>query len=328
MAQEKTYTAEEAVEILKKHTKEKVEAFEKSIKELRERELKKALIPTHRHDPGSIAGGGTEDIPAGKANPKGMAKMDLCKKCGKAHKAMEKCGDMQVVKSDLVDSKGKRSDNHTVAGSVLPDDKKSKVVEAEGSGGDISKGKSLKKEEPLMKPPVSEAQRRAMGAAASGNSTLGIPKKVGKEFINADKGGKLPEAKKAEPPMAKPPSGVNMATNVPKSKPMAPKPPAPVGTAPMAKAALAPNKMMQNHALVDSQKAAGAAPVAAAPAVALPTQAEHAARANTFAEHMGGPSFQPQAKPALNLKSPKAAGVTNAAPASKPGIFGRLMGKS
>lgn len=41
-------------------------------------------------------------------------------------------------------------------------------------------------------PSVSEAQRKAMGAAASGHSTLGIPKKVGKEFISADKGGKLP----------------------------------------------------------------------------------------------------------------------------------------
>ena len=41
-------------------------------------------------------------------------------------------------------------------------------------------------------PPVSERQRRAMGAAASGKSNIGIPKKVGKEFIKADKGGKLP----------------------------------------------------------------------------------------------------------------------------------------
>jgi hypothetical protein len=41
-------------------------------------------------------------------------------------------------------------------------------------------------------PPVSEKQRKAMGAAASGRSTLGIPKSVGKEFIKADKGGKLP----------------------------------------------------------------------------------------------------------------------------------------
>ena len=44
-------------------------------------------------------------------------------------------------------------------------------------------------------PPVSEAQRRAMGAAMSGHSTLGIPKSVGKEFIGADKGGKLPKRK-------------------------------------------------------------------------------------------------------------------------------------
>jgi|ERR1039458_213013 hypothetical protein len=35
-------------------------------------------------------------------------------------------------------------------------------------------------------PPVSEAQRRAMFAAASGNSTLGIPKKVGEEFVGKD----------------------------------------------------------------------------------------------------------------------------------------------
>jgi hypothetical protein len=45
-------------------------------------------------------------------------------------------------------------------------------------------------------PPVSEAQRKAMFAAASGHSTLGIPKSVGKEFSEADKGGKLPKRKK------------------------------------------------------------------------------------------------------------------------------------
>jgi len=42
-------------------------------------------------------------------------------------------------------------------------------------------------------PPRSEQQRKAMYAAASGNSTLDIPKKVGKEFVAADKGGKLPK---------------------------------------------------------------------------------------------------------------------------------------
>lgn len=45
-------------------------------------------------------------------------------------------------------------------------------------------------------PPVSEAQRRAMYAAAAGKSTLGIPKKVGKEFTKADKPGKLPKRKR------------------------------------------------------------------------------------------------------------------------------------
>jgi hypothetical protein len=42
-------------------------------------------------------------------------------------------------------------------------------------------------------PPVSQQQRKAMYAAAAGHSTLGIPKKVGKEFVAADKPGKLPK---------------------------------------------------------------------------------------------------------------------------------------
>ena len=41
-------------------------------------------------------------------------------------------------------------------------------------------------------PPVSQAQRAAMYAAKAGKSTLGIPKKVGAEFVAADEGGKLP----------------------------------------------------------------------------------------------------------------------------------------
>lgn len=46
-------------------------------------------------------------------------------------------------------------------------------------------------------PSVSQAQHRAMEAAAHGNSTLGIPKKVGEEFSHADKGKvkKLPKRK-------------------------------------------------------------------------------------------------------------------------------------
>lgn len=42
-------------------------------------------------------------------------------------------------------------------------------------------------------PPVSQNQRKAMYAAAAGHSTLGIPVSVGKEFVGADKGGKLPK---------------------------------------------------------------------------------------------------------------------------------------
>lgn len=37
-----------------------------------------------------------------------------------------------------------------------------------------------------MDPPVSEQQAKAMHAAAEGRSTLGIPKKVGQEFVGKD----------------------------------------------------------------------------------------------------------------------------------------------
>jgi hypothetical protein len=45
-------------------------------------------------------------------------------------------------------------------------------------------------------PIVSQAQRGAMYAAAKGKSTLGIPAKVGKEYVKSDKPGKLPERKR------------------------------------------------------------------------------------------------------------------------------------
>jgi hypothetical protein len=54
-------------------------------------------------------------------------------------------------------------------------------------------------------PPVSEKQRRAMYATAAGRSTLGIPRSVGREFVAADKGGKLALRKK---PMRRRGSGI------------------------------------------------------------------------------------------------------------------------
>lgn len=45
-------------------------------------------------------------------------------------------------------------------------------------------------------PVVSQAQNRAMRAAAAGHSTLGIPRSVGQDFVSASHGmkvGKLPQ---------------------------------------------------------------------------------------------------------------------------------------
>jgi hypothetical protein len=48
----------------------------------------------------------------------------------------------------------------------------------------------------LIMPMKSQAQRKAMHAAAAGKSTRGIPKSVGKKFAAHDKGGKLPKRAK------------------------------------------------------------------------------------------------------------------------------------
>lgn len=50
-------------------------------------------------------------------------------------------------------------------------------------------------------PPVSQAQRRAMYAAAEGKSNLGIPKSVGQEFEADDHVHGLPERKDPPKPL-------------------------------------------------------------------------------------------------------------------------------
>lgn len=53
-------------------------------------------------------------------------------------------------------------------------------------------------------PPVSEAQRRLMQAAAHTKGGVGgVSQKVGKEFASADKGGKLPQRKTASKPSSR-----------------------------------------------------------------------------------------------------------------------------
>ena len=260
-------------------------------------------------------------------NPDAMAMAEesvsekLCKPCGKVHKAGEAC---MAKGADFMDPEGKKKSTGVVG--VLPhtDDKlgpgmsgpKCKVIPSPGSGGE--KRPVKKADEDLSKPPKSEAQRRAMGAAAGGNSTLGIPKKVGKEFIDADKGGKLP-AKKAEPPMAKPPSGKNPATMTPSATPKPPKlggaptapgKPAAMGAATPAKPKMAfgtgikPGsgtpagpfgksdgmaRMRNQHALDAAFKAPLAA--AAVPSKPILTHPSDPTRAQGYAEHMPAGKF-------------------------------------
>lgn len=83
VADNKTYTVEEAAEILRKEFQERLAKHSKEIEALVQREdLSKSIIPKHHHEEGAAASSGTEDIAAGQANPKGMAKSDEEKSAG------------------------------------------------------------------------------------------------------------------------------------------------------------------------------------------------------------------------------------------------------
>jgi len=218
---EKTYTPQEAVEVLKKAASDKIKAMEYRLQDLRKRELSKGLIPTHKHNTGSSASAAMEDVPPSKLNAPGkddkliggtatqkgeesstedsshgpeetsgeisaadMAKALLCKKCGKTHDLEKACDGMD--KAELVDAKGNTESNSEESAATMPDDAVKHVNKPTkskpGSGGVITKGKKLGK-------------------------SLGEIRSL---------------AKAMAPPTAKPPSGTNMATKVPTSAPKAP----------------------------------------------------------------------------------------------------------
>lgn len=250
------------------------------------------------------------------ASPTEMSKADMCKSCGKAHE-MNKCGDGLQVKpgavakaADFVNVDGKKKTVGVADKAKLPpkgadnagpglDGADPKEMSAAGSGGEMKKAAlpAVKKPEEKKKLIVS-AVTTAPPIAAGG-----------------------PGAMKAEPPMAKPPSGQNSATAVPAAKPKVPK----VGgvssaPAPMGKAAL-PAQAKQ-HGMVDASRA-GAAAAVPAPKTAMPAPAAHAARAAGHAAAMGG-AFTPKGPvvSGLELAPKKPAGMAApGAAARKP--FGK-----
>jgi ADP-ribose pyrophosphatase YjhB (NUDIX family) len=60
------------------------------------------------------------------------------------------------------------------------------MVTSGNAGLPAGASRRKKKRKIATDPPVSEKQRRAMFAAAAGKSTLGIPKKVGEEYVGKD----------------------------------------------------------------------------------------------------------------------------------------------
>lgn len=271
-----TFTDQEAALITSEYFHKRVAELTKSLRELRERELAKAIIPPHKHNTGTTSSSGIEDVPPGKTNPPGkmdamkgeksahpaeetsgeispddLKKEDLCKECGKGHGMEKTC----MGKAMLRDSKGKVKDNGIHPESVLPED--SKATE-------------------INKPTASDA--------GSG----GVIKKSLADIRKA-----------ATPPTAKPPSGKNMGTGVPTSAPATPK--MPMAKEDLEKVGLPADGGMKAH--MSAAASMAARPVAPAPKVQLPSAAQHADRASQFAD------FTPSAAATGHMMGAKKPGI-------------------
>jgi hypothetical protein len=338
----RTFTPAEAAEIAKAFFQKRVTELAKSLDVIKSRELAKAVITPHKHGGGTAASGGVEDVAPGKLNPPG--KLDAIKgeveasdrgeetsgEISAADKKCAKCSLMKdmckcMSKDELVSN---TSERHQVVHpeSVLPEDKKSKVINKKnlGAGGVIKEGKG---------------------------------KSVSDELSKAQK--KLDKA--GMPPTAKPPSGTNMATKVPTSKPAAmPKMPATPGAMKGEAFSSGTTDMGQSGGgsemtqmekgvmsdIAHKESAAQGAPAPKAAPVKLNTKATIAGQGgqaaavgrDAFYSAASQGAFQPAGKTPASAQIPlgrtpakKPATMlpsTTGPTMKKPGIFGRLLGKS
>lgn len=255
----KTYTEAEVQAALLDLTVRKIATFEQEILKLRKREelranLHKAIIPPHRHNTGQSVGAAVEDIPAAKL----AQKAEMCKTCGsEVCKCMSKTSALENKVQEGADENPKSkvdtsADKVKAPGSggqikrgpkALAKSAMAKMdsapmpamAQTAGAAAEGMPGTPMQKSKPLdekhWKPkPAAPGESEEETAHRELLNTILGPGGGSKDHKARIKAGyeKLAglrakkEAKKAEPPMAKPPSGVNMSTKVPASKPMAP----------------------------------------------------------------------------------------------------------
>jgi hypothetical protein len=102
---------------------------------------------------------------------KAMAAKNLCKTCMKSHQGPRCSGEPKPVKKDEkspVEESSTPSGEEKHKDAVLPGDKKSKAIAAEGSGGKITANKTLKKDGPPMAKPPSGKNPTATPASKPG----------------------------------------------------------------------------------------------------------------------------------------------------------------
>lgn len=248
----------------------------------------------------------------------GPNKAEACAKCGTMHKDLEKCGELTTQKSEYIQDDGEKLEFRN-KDSILPGDKKCKEVSAEGSGGSILPGKKLKKKKNKeeSKEELSKAESKTkecphckeiIPLTSNGDFVPHTVKGSNGKIVCDPKGAKNlytgVDHAKSEPPMAKPPSGKNMATHMPTSKPAA-------NMKPMEKG---------DFGIGESGKVS-TLPPASAPTATKPkyTPEMHAA-AKEKLKQQGISPMVPKTSGIKELKAP-----SQDKPA-KPGIFGKIGG--
>ncbi len=244
MSTKKTFTPDEAAQIAVEYGRMRVNQIAKSLKDLRDRELKKAIIKPHpNHSTGTTSGSGTEDVPPGKVNPPGqndaMKGEDdwKVKPAGQAHPSQSPDANRQkkLSQQDAASASGNKNKDFKVIGEHL----KTEETPGEKSHGEHSPselckmcGKSHGMEKgcnPMDKAMLKDAKGKEKDNGIDPKSVLPEDKKS-EEMTHDGSGGDITKGKKlgksladirkaATPPMAMPPSGKNMNTHVPTSKP-------------------------------------------------------------------------------------------------------------
>lgn len=241
----KEHTIQEVCGELAKTIKGKVDKFASEVEAMRKAEVSRSqkgkklakteLCPLcgNPDRPGSCqctlakSGMGTA-APDAPPTAQGAPSLNMSEMCGTHGKDLAKCGPACGMKKDEKDATKFKAPIGPAKGSKLPDDAKSKKVDAgEGTGGAISKGKGLSKAMPAAKPKITGTPGQQPVGMGGGDAKPGAPTSVAQANKELGASTSIAKSPTAMPTGSPPAMGVGprlasaKASTIPTGKPVA-----------------------------------------------------------------------------------------------------------